>query len=140
MATYTLQHAVAIAQRLEALIFEKFNLHIAIGGSLVYRGTSKKDIDIFLYPHSKDTEIDRDKIAAWLEDQGFKYRLQNTEVDALDEDWTQIPDVWVTEEVATKNKVDFFFLERHTVLTPSGAKEQVGLDCLKSQQNWEEDL
>jgi hypothetical protein len=131
--THTLQDAVTIAKRLEPLIAEKFRLHIAIGGSCVYRGHSEKDVDIFIYPHSKETEIDRDKIVIWLEEQGFKYRFADDE--ALQGDFTQVPDVWVTTEVATGIKADFFFLERHTVPSP---KEEVAALCLKSGSNAKE--
>jgi hypothetical protein len=118
---HTLQDAVAIAMRLEPLIFAKFNLHIAIGGSCVYRGTSEKDVDIFIYPHSKEVEIERDKIVCWLADQGFTYRLKNAESPV--DDHTQVPDVWVTTEEATGKKADFFFMERHNCGPHPDAKD-----------------
>lgn len=123
--THTLQHAVDIARQLEAPIFERFNLHIAIGGSCVYRGTSEKDVDIFLYPHSKEVQMDRLAIMAWLAEHGF---MPPENLDG-DEDFTQVPDVLMTR-TADGIKADWFFLERHTVLekkdemqTPSGFLE-----------------
>ncbi len=116
--THTLEHAVAIARRLENLIFEKFALHVAIGGSCVYRGTSEKDVDIFLYPHTKETPIDRLLIMEWLIQQGFEPRTIRD-----GDDFTQVPDVLVTMEKATGIKADFFFLERHTVLNKADEKQ-----------------
>lgn len=107
--THTLQDAVDVARKLETPIFEKFQLHIAIGGSCVYRGTSEKDVDIFLYPHNKQVVIDRLLVMEWLIGQGFKPR------EAHDDQHTQVPDVLVTK-TETGVKADWFFLERHTVL------------------------
>lgn len=115
--THTLNDAVCIARRLEHLIFERFALHIAIGGSCVYRGTSEKDVDIFLYPHTKETPIDRLLIMEWLMSQGFTPRSD------VNGDHTQVPDVLVTIETATGIKADFFFLERHTVLKTEDEKQ-----------------
>lgn len=109
---YTLQHAVNIAEKLEPHMAD-IGLHVAIGGSCVYRGGSDKDIDIFLYPHSREVEICRLAIARKLLDLGFEARKK-------DADSTGVPDVLVTAENATGYKVDFFFLERHTL--PSKAE------------------
>lgn len=116
--THTLDDAVGIARRLEHLIFEKFALHVAIGGSCVYRGTSEKDVDIFLYPHTKETPIDRLLIMEWLIQQGFEPRTIRD-----GDDFTQVPDVLVTMEKATGIKADFFFLERHTVVNKADEKQ-----------------
>lgn len=123
--THTLEHAVGIARRLEALIFERFALHIAIGGSCVYRGTSEKDVDIFLYPHNKEVQIDRLEIMAWLGTHGF----MPPENPDGDKDFTQVPDMLVTR-TADGIKADFFFMERHTVLNRSDEK-QTSRDLLR---------
>lgn len=116
---YTLQDAAAIAARLEPLIFARFNLHLAIGGSCVYRGHSEKDIDVFIYPHNKEVVIDRNAIWGWLESEGFTPRIKPPKNDDGQEpDLTQVPDVLVMNETATGHKVDFFLLERHTVQLP----------------------
>lgn len=115
---YTLSNAVDLAARLEPLIFERFNLHLAIGGSLVYRGHSEKDIDIFIYPHNKEVVIDRNAIWGWLEDEGFTRRVKSpVNEDEQEADFTQVPDVLVMNETSTSYKVDFFFMERHTAFT-----------------------
>lgn len=116
--THTLEHAVGIARRLELPIFEQFALHVAIGGSCVYRGTSEKDVDIFLYPHTKETPIDRLLIMGWLIQQGFEPRTIRD-----GDDFTQVPDVLVTMEKATGIRADFFFLERHTVLNKADERQ-----------------
>lgn len=113
---YFLQDAVRIAKALEAPIFEKFKLHIAIGGSCVYRGHSDKDVDIFLYPHDKRVEIDRLKVAEWLEGHDFIARNMGGD------DHTQVPDVLVTENPVTGVRVDWFFLKRHVLLLKKDEK------------------
>lgn len=104
---YAITDAVRIATALEPEM-SAIGMHVAIGGSVVYRGGSDKDIDVFFYPHSKKVAIDRSQIVSLLSANGFKSRKP-------DDESTQVPDVHVTDEVATGNKVDFFFLERHTV-------------------------
>lgn len=117
---YTLNDAVTIAARLEPLIAKRFNLHLAIGGSCVYRGHSEKDIDVFIYPHNKNVVIDRNAIWGWLESEGFTARIKQPSDDGQEnDDFTQVPDVLVMDETATGKKVDFFFMERHTVTQPT---------------------
>lgn len=105
---YTIQHAIEIAKELEP-VMANIDMHVAIGGSLAYRGTSEKDIDIYLYPDTRQTVIDRNQIVALLATRGFKSRKAN------DESRTKVADVFVSEQVTTGNKVDFFFLERHSL-------------------------
>lgn len=111
---YTTQDAIEIAQRLEP-IFAKLNLHIAIGGSCVYRGYSEKDIDVFIYPHNRQTILDRGLIAKVLASEGYGARTPDAES-------TRIADVYVTKCGRTERRVDFFFLERHNLLSPADEK------------------
>lgn len=111
---YTTQDAIEIAQKLEP-VFAAINLHIAIGGSCVYRGHSEKDIDVFIYPHSRQTSIDRSHIASVLLNEGYLARTPDNEA-------TKIADVYVTKCERTGRRVDFFFLERHNLLNPADEK------------------
>lgn len=105
---YTTLDAVEIARKLEPEA-SKWGLHIAIGGSCVYRGWSEKDIDVFIYPHNRQVVIDRQQIAIWLSTLGYDFREP-------DKCSTKIADVYVTTCRTTGRRVDFFFLERHTLL------------------------
>lgn len=42
-----------VAERLEPKMAEH-GAHIALGGSVLYRGTSEKDLDILVYPHTRN--------------------------------------------------------------------------------------
>lgn len=110
---YVLQDGVEVASTLEP-IFAEIGLHLAIGGSLVYRGGSDKDIDIFIYPHSRDIDIDRDAIAEKLSGLGYP------PVKSI-EDHTSVLDVLMTRHIENGKRVDFFFLERHNAAAWEGA-------------------
>ena len=47
---WTLQEGIKLARTLEAFAIT-IGYHIALGGSVLHKGTSSKDLDIFVYPH-----------------------------------------------------------------------------------------
>ncbi len=47
---FELEDGICICKLLEPVLCEQ-GLHCALAGSLVYKGWSNKDIDIFIYPH-----------------------------------------------------------------------------------------
>lgn len=102
MNQYTDFQLIGIAQDLEPIL-APLGVHVAIGGSCVYRGYSSKDMDVMLYPHTKKP-IDRPAILAVLLGLGWEsYR-------SAAKDFTQVPDVHVA--VREGVRVDFFFLSR----------------------------
>lgn len=50
---WTLTQAIEVMKRLEVVLAEN-GAHCALGGSILYRGTSDKDLDIIIYPHNKN--------------------------------------------------------------------------------------
>jgi len=102
---YTTADALKIASELEPILAQN-GLHVAIGGSLVYRGTSEKDIDIFIYPHSRETPMDLKVITSILNSAGYIRRVVNDETTS-----TMVPDVWTASDDKGRN-VDFFFMSR----------------------------
>ncbi len=42
--------AINLARKMET-IAEKYAMHVALGGGVLKRGASDKDVDIFVYPH-----------------------------------------------------------------------------------------
>lgn len=114
--TYTLDDAIRHARPLEAPM-AALGFHVAIGGSLVYRGTSEKDIDIFIYEHSREIPIDRVMLSIELEKLGYMSVLkkENKEWNESGEKGgpphTCVPDVLPTT-AANGDRVDFFFLSR----------------------------
>lgn len=53
-SAWTLEEGIALARRLEPIAIE-LNSHIALGGGVLHRGSSEKDVDIFVYPRDKST-------------------------------------------------------------------------------------
>lgn len=103
--TYNTSDAVNLCIRLEPIVSEH-GYHLAIGGSLAYRGTSNKDIDILIYPHESGAECARSYLISLLKSHGFTELESESELPA-----TAIPDVW--KSVTTNGKrVDFFFMVR----------------------------
>lgn len=96
-------NAVEIAASLEPVL-SQHGFHVGIGGSLAYRGDSEKDIDIIIYPHSRDVVMDLPFIISLLSSAGYWQRTDK-------KDSTVVPDVWVTTNVKRQN-VDFFFMSR----------------------------
>lgn len=81
-------------------------LHLALGGSLAYRGTSEKDIDIMVYTHSKEPlscEQFFKLLNPVLESAGF--------VSDHNEDYPFNYSILITESPLF-GRVDFFFLIR----------------------------
>lgn len=102
---YNTEDAVNLCIRLEPVV-SRHGYHLAIGGSLAYRGTSTKDIDILIYPHNSGMECGRAHLIALLKSHGFTELERNSELPA-----TAIPDVW--KSMSTNGKrVDFFFMVR----------------------------
>lgn len=49
---WTLEQGLELARNLESLAIE-CGFHVAIGGGVMLRGESMKDLDLFFYPHRK---------------------------------------------------------------------------------------
>jgi hypothetical protein len=60
-----LQEGIEICREIEPLLVN-IDYHCALGGSLLYRGTSTKDIDIFIYPHQIKRQMNALKITKHL--------------------------------------------------------------------------
>lgn len=58
-SSWELVEGIAIARRLEAFC-APLGFHVALGGSVLHKGISTKDLDIFIYPHHTDTENEPD--------------------------------------------------------------------------------
>lgn len=55
---WELTGALAVCRRLEYHL--KTSYHCALGGSVLHSGSSKKDLDIFIYPRRKSKDEDTD--------------------------------------------------------------------------------
>jgi hypothetical protein len=78
--------------------------HCALGGSVMYRGTSDKDIDVIVYPHNRDNcilvEVLWDKLCDFLSPRK-SYRCPGSSRDSKDVRAMYIAD----------RRIDFFFLK-----------------------------
>lgn len=57
MRTIDLSEGLKIAREFEAKL-APLGVHVALAGSVMYAGTSNKDLDLILYPHQKKTRHD----------------------------------------------------------------------------------
>lgn len=105
---FTLAQALPLAKQLEPKL-SSVGYHLALGGSLLYKGTSEHDIDFFIYPHrenKEDVEQCLAKLSSLLRSEGYllaEDRPQYMELDYIPT--TRIVD---NEELI----VDFFLLTR----------------------------
>jgi hypothetical protein len=51
---WTLEDALPVARALEAFLLQH-KCHCAIGGSVLHKGSSGKDLDLFVYSHGDDS-------------------------------------------------------------------------------------
>lgn len=51
MIQWTLETAAPVARMVEGVALD-FGYHVALGGGVLYRGESEKDLDIFVYLHT----------------------------------------------------------------------------------------
>lgn len=71
---WTLQEARILCEQVE----EEFNritlgAHVALGGSCLYRGSSEKDVDLFIYPHKSTVPPQEAHVISALSSIGFKF-------------------------------------------------------------------
>lgn len=108
---YTAIDALKLAAELEPILSAQ-GYHVAIGGSCVYRGYSEKDMDILIYPHGKQTSMERadiDKIKTILACLGFLPRIDPNSPNAGES--SGLAGVTVTDD-AKGRRVDFFIMTR----------------------------
>jgi hypothetical protein len=68
---WSLADAVVLAVQVEQHL-KPVNTHVALGGSVMYRGHSFKDLDLILYPHGAGTEVfSKPQVLARLKEVGF---------------------------------------------------------------------
>lgn len=101
---WTLDEAVATCRMFE-LALKANGFHCALGGSVLHRGTSQKDVDIFVYPHQADPEgevVDWDKAEKVLATLGARITRSCSHQYDLKR---------VKEASFDGKRIDFFFLQ-----------------------------
>ena len=104
--TWTLEQGLEFARQLEVKIKRiSSHYHVGLTGSTLYKGESKKDLDIILYPH-KSTQKDRKYLDKVLIEFGLKFVSDRTETYAVYGN-----DKEVVQYSYKGKRVDIFFLE-----------------------------
>lgn len=67
---WTLEQAVELLRMLEPVAISQ-GFHVALGGSVLIRGSSDKDLDIFIYPHKTADKIAFECLLSKLGDFGI---------------------------------------------------------------------
>lgn len=98
-SAWTLEEGIALARKLEPIAIQH-NAHIALGGGVLHRGSSEKDVDIFVYPRNKLKPFSPKVL---LEAFGVGYS-KKTDASYTDDNKT------VYFSILDGKRVDFFFL------------------------------
>lgn len=101
----TLEQGIAIAQIVETAIIPA-GYHCALGGSVLHKGGSDKDLDIFLYPHNGNS-LNPELLRVRLQTHGFK--LVNTFGRSKNSHDSKEIEIW--EFLKDGTRIDFFFLK-----------------------------
>jgi hypothetical protein len=97
---WTLDDGVTFARQLELSVID-YGYHIALGGSVLHKGESKKDLDIFVYPHTTEQCL-RQQVMVALQLFGVKW---------LNVQCKHYHDDKIVRSGEYQNKrIDFFFL------------------------------
>lgn len=104
---WNLNKAANFCQWLEKLMLP-LGLHVAVGGSVLMKGESSKDLDVFLYPHRRDKRPSAAVVFQKLLDLGFTYNRgeESSTLSCPAMDKT----LCVLYTPRRKLRVDFFFL------------------------------
>ncbi len=105
---WTRELAIKLVEKLEPEL-AKIGAHCALAGSVLYKGESKKDLDIIIYPHKSDWnnpfQVEPIKLflhgffkGATIKDCGGVSQIR----DAKQVSWLMTPN---------NRRIDFFFLE-----------------------------
>lgn len=69
---WTLQEARILCEQVE-IALRAMGAHVALGGSCLYRGSSDKDVDLFIYPHKTTAFPSENLVVSSLCQIGFKF-------------------------------------------------------------------
>lgn len=103
---WTLENGLRFVQELEAFLCQHWEshekgalVHCAIGGSVLHKGSSYKDLDVYVYSHQGD--YDHDEVVAEL--------VTHYATDLIECDF-EYDDKDVRKAYINNQRVDFFFL------------------------------
>lgn len=69
---WTLVEGIELCRKMEVYLEATHGCHVSLGGGVLMKGRSDKDVDIFIYPHNAKRRLKKNKILKSLETIGFK--------------------------------------------------------------------
>lgn len=114
-AMWTLVEAVPYARRLESVLIPR-QLHCALGGSVLHRGGSTHDLDLFIYPHTTEEPPARDEVELAIQKFAPNLQLSTGTHYMADQKF-------IGHAIVDGKRIDFFYLEMQTVKAPTPKKE-----------------
>lgn len=105
---WTREEAFCVIEKLEPAL-SAIGAHVALGGSVAYRGTSDKDLDLIIYPHTVVENMKFDWLPVKELLKSFFRAESYTECQCGSQlrDWKQVSCLTTPKG----KRVDFFFLE-----------------------------
>lgn len=107
---WTLDEALVLCRRIQEAVVTT-GYHVALGGGVLLRGYSHKDVDVFLYPNDSSYEQDRAPTIAALQNAGLRRRLEAKDVQAI---WrragssdNKVVEMWIYDG----KRVDLFWVK-----------------------------
>ncbi len=94
------EEGLKLASQMEEKLSKKCLCHFALGGSVMYSGSSNKDLDLIVYPHNSQGTSDKSVIVKELEKLGFVPKLDGSK-------YYNHPAVVTTKD---GRRVDFIFV------------------------------
>lgn len=102
---WTRDIALEVLKSLEDFL-AKHGFHCALGGSVMYRGDSEKDLDVIVYPHNKDSHMPIEELWTLICQSHFSVdkggRCASSYRDSKIVYWLK---------TQTRKRIDFFFLK-----------------------------
>lgn len=111
---WTLESALPLLRGLEESL-KPHGIHVALGGSVLHRGESKKDLDVFLYPNQWPKAPSLDRVDELLNIFGFVVRRAHGHTPAADKV------VWAYTHEGRSVDVFMFFPEAFVIRAEEAA-------------------
>lgn len=102
---WTLKEALDFVRELQPII-KHYNYCIAIGGSIINKGESSKDLDLIVHPLLTKFPFDKTFVDTLLVERGYVDRSNRT-IDHKNDD----KEVWAYFNPDLNKRIDIFFLK-----------------------------
>lgn len=104
---WKLETAVAVCRKLEEVLDGEY--HVALAGSVLHKGSSNKDLDIFLYPHHTAFFSEADLLGVIEK----TFSLDGLELCVGNEEYARDGKTVYKAYLTCGKRIDFFLLRGH---------------------------